>query len=73
MIGLPLDTTVNIKDELKYDKYELSLADSITYALANRPDGIAAQKSIDVAKESVNIAKSGQKPQVALSLEQRLG
>lgn len=68
VIGLPLDTTVNIKDELKYEKYELSLADSIAYALANRPDGIAAQKSIDMAKEGVNIAKAGQKPQVGLAL-----
>lgn len=68
VIGLPLDTTVNIKDELKYEKYELSLVDSISYALANRPDGIAAQKSIDMAKEGVNIAKSGQKPQVNLAL-----
>ena len=67
VVGLSLDTTVNIKDELKYEKYEVSLPDSIDYALANRPDGIAAQKSIDMAKEGVNIAKSGQKPQVNFS------
>jgi outer membrane protein TolC len=68
VVGLSLDTTVNIKDELKYEKYEISLADSIDYALANRPDGIAAQKSIDMAKEGVNIQKAGQKPQVDLAL-----
>lgn len=64
VVGLPLDTTVNIKDELKYQKYEVSLPESIEYALANRPDGIAAQKSIDMAKEGVNVEKAGQKPQV---------
>jgi outer membrane protein TolC len=67
VVGLPLDTTVNIKDELKYEKYEVALPESIEYALANRPDGIAAQKSIDMAKEGVNVEKAGQKPQVTFS------
>lgn len=67
VVGLPLDTVVTIHDELKYEKYDLSLDDSINYALANRPDGIAAQKAIDVAKEGIDIAKSGQRPTVALS------
>ena len=67
VVGLPLDTVVTIHDELKYEKYGLSLADSIQYAITNRPDGIAAQKAIDIAKESIDIAKAGQRPTIALS------
>lgn len=68
IVGLPLDTVVNIRDELKYAQYELSLTDSIAYALSHRPDGIAAQKQIDAAKESVDMAKAGQRPTVALGV-----
>lgn len=67
IVGLPLDTTVNIRDELKYEKYDLTLDDSIAYALTHRPDGIAAQRNIDAAKEAVDIAKAGGRPQVGLS------
>lgn len=69
IVGLPLETIVSIHDQLKYDKYQLSLDYSINYALTNRPDGIAAQKAIKVAEEGIDIAKSGQRPTVALSLQ----
>lgn len=69
IVGLPLETIVSIHDQLKYDKYQLSLDDSINYALTHRPDGIAAQKAIKVAEEGIDIAKSGQRPTVALSLQ----
>lgn len=65
IIGLPLDTIVTIRDELKYAPYVLSLDDSIAYALTHRPDGIAAQKAVDMAKESVDMAKAGQRPMVS--------
>lgn len=65
IVGLPLDTVVTIRDQLKYEPYELSLEDSISYAFTHRPDGIMANKQIDMAKEGVDIAKSGQRPQVA--------
>lgn len=71
VVGLPLDTKVNIKDTLKYQKYEVSLDDSVAYALANRPDGIAAQKAIEMSKESVNVAKADQRPSVVLEANKK--
>lgn len=71
-VGLPQDTVVNTRDELKYEKYEISLPDCIDYALANRPDAIIAQKNIDMAKETVNIAEGDKKPYVTLSATKSL-
>jgi len=67
VIGLPLDTELSIKDDLKYEKYTLSLEDSITYGLANRPEAAQAQANIDVAKQGIKVAKSGSLPTVAFS------
>lgn len=69
VVGLPLDTIVNIRNEMKYEAYDLTLEDSIEYGLAHRPDGIAAQKAIDAAKEGVDIEKAGQRPTVGLVAE----
>lgn len=66
VVGLPHDTIVNIREDMKYVKYDVSLDDSIAYALAHRPDGIAARKAIEAEKESVDIAKAGQRPTVGL-------
>ncbi|MBP2632371.1 MAG: outer rane efflux protein [Firmicutes bacterium] len=71
-VGLPQDTLVNTLDQLKYEKYEISLADSIAYALENRPDAKIAQKNVDMAKEAVNIAKGDQKPYVTFSATKSL-
>ena len=65
IIGLPLDTEVKVKDELQHEKYNLSLTESIQYALTHRPEAIQADYSIDVAKEAVKSAKSGKLPKVS--------
>ena len=57
LIGLPIDTKINIQDELKYTKYDLSLAECMDLAMTNRPDGVAAAKSIEQAKASVKAGK----------------
>lgn len=67
IMGLPLDTQIQIKDELSHQPYGLSLEDSINYALKNRPEAIQADYNIDVAKQSVKIAKGGKLPTVAAS------
>jgi len=64
VIGLPLDTGVMIRDELKYEKYDLALDNCIVYAQQHRPDGIAAIKAIKQAEAGIKIAQAGQKPQV---------
>ncbi|SEI82321.1 Outer membrane protein TolC [Propionispira arboris] len=66
VIGLPLDTNVMIRDELKYEKYDLSLDNCIVYAQQHRPDGISAVKAIKQAEASIKVAQAGQKPQVNL-------
>jgi outer membrane protein TolC len=63
-IGLPLDTDVMIRDDLKYEKYDLTLDNCIVYALQHRPDGIADAKAIKQAEASIKVAQAGQKPQV---------
>ena len=65
IVGLPLETEVSVKDELKYEKYDKTLEESISYAKEHRPDGIQAQKAIDVAKAGVKVAESGNLPQIA--------
>ena len=65
IVGLPLETEVSIKDELKYEKYDKTLDESIAYAKEHRPDGIQAQKAIDAAKAGVRVAESGKIPQLS--------
>lgn len=67
VLGLPLDTEVKVKDELKHEKYELSLDDSIKYATIHRPEAIQADYSIDAAKQGIKVAQSGKLPTVGAS------
>ena len=62
---VPIDTKINIQDELKYTKYDLSLAECMDLAMTNRPDGVAAAKSIEQAKASVKAAQAGNLPQLS--------
>jgi TolC family type I secretion outer membrane protein len=65
VIGLPLDTKVQVKDEFKYEKYNLSLTESINYALSHRPEVIQEDYNIDVAKETIKYAKGGRLPDIS--------
>ncbi len=67
VLGLPLATEVKVKDELQHVKYQLSLDESIAYAMIHRPESIQADYAIDIAKQSVKIAKSGKLPTVSAS------
>lgn len=64
IIGLPIQTRLNIKDELRYTKYDLNFDDCVDTAMANRPDGVAAVKAVEQAQANVNMAKAGNLPQV---------
>ncbi len=66
-MGLPLDTEIQIKDELVYEPYSLSLEDSVKYAMNNRPEAIQADHNIEIAKQSVKIAKGDKLPTVSAS------
>ncbi len=64
VIGLPTDTDLDIRDRLKYEKYNLNLADCTSYALTNRPDSLAAKYAIKEAEAAVKTAKAGNLPTV---------
>ena len=65
LIGMPTDTELNIKDELSYQKYELSLEECTKYALLYRPDIMAAQRAAGAAEALKNATRSGYLPTVA--------
>jgi len=65
VVGLPLSTDVILKDNLKHEKYTMSFADSIKYAMEHRPDAIQAKYNIDIAKETVKGAQGAKLPTVA--------
>ena len=61
---LPADTNLEIKDEMKYNKYDLNLEDCTVYALANRADGLAAYYNVKRAEANVRSAQAGYLPTV---------
>ena len=63
-IGLPTDTILNIRDELKYTKYDLNLNDCTQYASVHRPDGLAAEYKVRQAEAAVKVAQAANLPQV---------
>lgn len=65
VIGLPLGTELKLKDELKNEKYDLSMEDSIKEAMLHRPEAIQADYSIAIAKESIKVAKGENLPTVS--------
>ena len=69
VIGLPTSTTLNLRDELRYNKYDLTLDGCTQYALAHRPDALAAQYAVKEAEEAVRVARAGYLPSVSLVAE----
>ena len=62
LIGLPTDTNLDIKDDLRYTKYNLTEEGCQDYALQNRPDNIAAEYAVREAEAAVETAKAGYRP-----------
>ncbi|MDF2635232.1 MAG: outer rane efflux protein [Pelosinus sp.] len=73
VMGLPLDTQIQIKEELVHQPYGLSLEESITYAMNHRPEAIQSDYNIDMAKQSVKVAKAGKLPTIDASAGQNWG
>ncbi|CUH94550.1 hypothetical protein P22_0616 [Propionispora sp. 2/2-37] len=67
VMGLPLDTELQLKQELAYEKYTLPMEECIGYALENRPELVKAGVTQDKAKEAITGAKSGYRPTVAVT------
>jgi len=66
IIGLPMDSQLKLKEDLAYREYNLTLDDSIKYALKNRPEMLQAQKAIASAQDQLKIARSGNSPTISL-------
>ena len=67
VMGMPLDTELQVKDELKYEATDISLEAAWQQAMTNRPDLAQADLAIESAEKGVSIAKAGGRPTIALS------
>ena len=64
ILGLPIDTEVATSDKINFIHYNLSESQCLEYALAHRPDGIAAVYAVKQAEAQTSAAKSGYRPSV---------
>ena len=69
IIGLPMDTPLALNDNLEYLSYKQSEIECLEYALAHRPDGIAAIYEIKRAEAQINAAKSGFRPSISAIIQ----
>lgn len=73
IIGNPIDTQLNMMDDLDYRHYDLSLAECIEVAMINRPDGLAAEYAVEAAKGKVQAARAGYLPSVNANVSRGIG
>ncbi|WP_425057734.1 Outer membrane protein TolC [Sporomusa carbonis] len=66
IMNIDIGTEVALKDELRHDKYDKSLEESIALALKNRPEIAQAQAGVDSANAAVKVAAGGKLPTVSL-------
>ena len=64
LIGLSMDTVVNVNEDFQYQKYQFNLDECVEYALLHRPDGLAAEYAVKQAEANASSAKSNKLPQV---------
>ena len=65
LIGLAVDTEIEPSESTNFLPYHLTEAECLEYALAHRPDGVAARYMVKRAAASTNAAKSGYRPTIA--------
>lgn len=73
VIGLPTDTVLDIHDELRYTKYDISLDGCTQFALENRADGAAADYAVKQAEAGIDTARAGYLPTVNASASKAIG
>lgn len=64
IIGLPIDTEIAASSEINFVHYNLTEEQCLEYAIAHRPDGIAAAYAVKQAEAQTAAAKSGYRPNV---------
>ena len=65
VLGLPVETEVAASDKIDFVKYDLTEEQCLDYAVAHRPDGIAAKYSVKRAEADKNAAKAGYRPNIS--------
>lgn len=65
ILGLPVDTEIAANGQLNFVSYNLTEAECLEYALAHRPDGIAANFAVKRAQADTAAAKSSYRPNVS--------
>lgn len=66
IMGLPQRDDMALKEDLKNEKYLLTLDECVKYALANRPEISICQTNVAIAADDVKVAKSGNLPSISL-------
>lgn len=69
-IGLPLESMLALKEELKYELYSKKLDECVAYALENRPELAQQQAKIAIAQSETDVAQSGYRPSVTFAASQ---
>ena len=69
ILGLPVDTEVVATEKVGFVHYDLTEAECLEYALAHRPDGIAAAYAVKRAEAETGAVKSGWRPSVTAVMQ----
>ncbi|TYZ31099.1 TolC family protein [Selenomonas caprae] len=72
VVGLPQDMDVEPSTVFSYEPYDKDLPACESYALAHRPDGLAAEYDIKAANAQMETAKSGYRPKVSAVATQNI-
>lgn len=73
IIGLPIDTDLNLTDDLDYAHYDVNLDECTKIAMHNRPDALASLFAIEEAKGGAQSARSGYLPSISVSAGKTYG
>lgn len=64
-LGLDRNVDIELVDSLGYEMYDKNLQDCLSYAFANRPDGLAAAYKIKAAEAAKDAEKAGNRPTIS--------
>ena len=70
IVGLPMDTTLQLDNLLVYNAYDRTMEDCLAYAAEHRPELMQAKYNVDAAKGALKVARAGHMPQVTASASQ---
>jgi len=72
IMGIDLDTMVNLQNNLSYEPCEITFSEAMESAIQNRPEIKNVGQQRIIMEAMVDIAESSKKPQIAMNLESGL-